>query len=350
MDTDLQFGLDTFGDVTTDADGAPPNHARTIREVVEEGVLADALGLDFFGVGEHHRADFAVLSPETVLAGIATRTARIRLGSAVTVLSSDDPVRVFQRFATLAALSDGRAEAIVGRGSFTESFPLFGLPLEDYERLFDEKLDLFARLLRDERVTWRGSVRAPLDDVTVYPRPDAPIPAWVGVGGSPQSIVRAAHHGLPVMLAIIGGDPARFRPYVDLSARACAQYGRPALPVGVHSPGHVGPTDAEAQERFWPHYKAMHDGIGATRGWPPFTRDAYLAEIEAGSLYVGSADTVARKVARTARLLGPARFQLKYSAGTLPHAVMMDGIERYARDVVPMVRDMLADGSVAAAA
>jgi len=346
----LQFGLDTFGDVTAAADGTPTPQPQVIRDVVEQGVAADALGLDFFGVGEHHRDDFAVSAPEVVLAGLATATQRIRLGSAVTVLSSDDPVRVFQRFSTLDALSGGRAEAIVGRGSFTESFPLFGLPLDQYEPLFDEKLDLFVRLIRNEAVSWSGATRAGLDGVTVYPRTAAPLPAWIGVGGSPQSIVRAAHRGLPVMLAIIGGDPARFQPYVDLFARALDKFGKPALPIGIHSPGHVAATDAEARERFWPHYRAMHARIGAERGWPPLSRDAFLAEVEHGSLYLGSAETVARKIARTARTLGPARFQLKYSAGTLPHGALMDSIERFGRDVAPMVRDMLAGGTAAQAA
>lgn len=345
----LEFGLDTFGDVTERAPGEPTPHPQVIREVVAEAVLADQLGLSFFGVGEHHRADFAISAPEVVLAAAAAKTSRIKLGSAVTVLSSDEPVRVFQRFATLDAVSDGRAEVIVGRGSFTESFPLFGLPLERYETLFEEKLDLFVHLLREDEVTWRGSARAALADTTVYPRPGREIPTWVGVGGSPQSIVRAARHGLPVALAIIGGDPARFRPYVDLFGRALAEFGKPRLPVAVHSPGHVGPTDAEARERFFPHYKAMHDRIGATRGWPPFTKAAFVQEIEGGSLYVGSPETVARKIARMALALEPARFQLKYSAGTLPHALAMDGVERYATRVTPLVRELLADEGKAAA-
>ena len=346
----LMFGLDTFGDVTSTPDGDPTPQPQVIREVVEEAVLADRLGLDFFGIGEHHRADFAVSSPEMVLAAIAGRTERIRLGSAVTVLSSDDPVRVFQRFATLDALSNGRAEVIVGRGSFTESFPLFGLPLDQYERLFEEKLDLFATLLREEVVSWEGSVRSPLASTTVYPRTDGALTTWVGVGGSPESVVRAAHHGLPMMLAIIGGDPGRFRPYVELFAKALAEFGRPSLPVGIHSPGHVAASDDVARDRFWPHYKAMHDRIGAQRGWPPMARAAFEREIEAGSLYVGSADTVARKIVRTVGLLHPQRFQLKYSAGTLPHAAMMDSIELYASEVVPTVRALLDDTPALAAA
>lgn len=343
-DLTLTFGLDTFGDVTSNSGGRGglTPQPQVIREVVEQAVLADQLGLDFFGIGEHHRADFAVSAPEMVLAAAAGKTARIRLGSAVTVLSSDDPVRVFQRFSTLNAVSDGRAELIVGRGSFTESFPLFGLPLDRYEQLFEEKLDLLVLLLRQHKVTWHGALRAALTDQDVFPRTQAPLTTWVGVGGSPNSVVRAARHGLPMMLAIIGGDPVRFRPYVDLYAKALGDFGQARQPIGVHSPGHVAATDTAARERFWPHYKAMHDHIGAQRGWPPFTRAAFEQEIETGSLYVGSPATVAQKIARTARALGPARFQLKYSAGTLPHAAMMECIGLFAREVVPQVRGLLA--------
>jgi probable LLM family oxidoreductase len=333
----LQLGLDTFGDITADT-----HPAQVIRDVVEQGVLADAVGIDFFGVGEHHRDDFAVSAPEMVLAAIAARTTRVRLGSAVTVLSSDEPVRVYQRFATLDAVADGRAEVILGRGSFTESFPLFGLPLDQYERLFEEKLDLFARLRAGGPVTWTGSVRAPLRDQMVYPPVEhAPLTTWIGVGGSPQSVLRAVRYDLPMLLAIIGGDPARFRPYVDLHARASAEAGRPQKSIGVHSPGFVAETDEAARETFWPSYKAMHDRIGAERGWPPLARAAFDAEIAGGSLYVGSPETVARKIARTVRLLGLARFQLKYSAGPLAHAELMRCIELYGTRVAPMVRDLL---------
>ncbi len=238
MPQELELGLDTFGDVTVDADGRLLSAAQVIRHVVEEGVLADELGLDFFGVGEHHRPDLAISAPEVVLATIAGRTSRIRLGSAVTVLSSDDPVRVFQRFATLDALSGGRAEVIVGRGSFVESFPLFGFRLEDYELLFEEKLALFATLLEEKRVTWSGTTRAPLRDQRVYPPTESgSLRTWVGVGGSPESVVRAARYGLPLVLAIIGGQPLRFAPLVQLYHRSLEQFGRPPQPVAVHSPG-----------------------------------------------------------------------------------------------------------------
>ena len=240
----LELGMDTFGDVMSDAAGRPLSQAQALRNVVEEAALADEVGVDFIGLGEHHRDDFAISAPEIVLAAIAARTKRIRLGTAVTVLSSDDPIRVFQRFSTLDAISNGRAEVILGRGSFTESFPLFGFPLSQYEELFEDKLDLFVALLRAQPVTWSGKTRPPLKDQFVYPRIEkGELTAWIGVGGSPESVVRAARHDLGLMLAIIGGDPKRFRPYVDLYHRAYAQLKKPVRPIGVHSPGYVGGTD-----------------------------------------------------------------------------------------------------------
>jgi probable LLM family oxidoreductase len=339
----LELGLDTFGDVTRRADGSLLPQAEVIRNLVDEAVLADQLGIDFIGVGEHHRADFAVSAPEVVLAAIAARTSQIRLGSAVTVLSSDDPIRVFQRFATVDALSKGRAEVILGRGSFTESFPLFGYELRDYERLFEEKLDLFAALLKQDAVTWQGTTRPSLKDQRVYPQVEhGALKTWIGVGGSPESVVRAARYGLPLMLAIIGGDPARFRSYVDLYGRACQQLQQPLPPIGVHSPGYVADTDSQAQEELFPDYKRMRDQIGAERGWPPMGKEEFKQEAAHGSLYVGSPETVARKIAATARTLDITRFDMKYSAGPLPHDKMMRSIELYGSKVVPMVRDLLA--------
>ncbi|MEY9297630.1 putative LLM family oxidoreductase [Bradyrhizobium elkanii] len=266
MTTSVEFGLDTFGDVTNDAALVPLPHAQVIRNVVDEAVLADQLGIDFIGLGEHHRADFAISTPETVLAAIAARTENIRLGSAVTVLSSDDPIRVFQRFATVDAVSNGRAEVILGRGSFTESFPLFGFDLRQYNELFEEKLDLFTELLKQEPVTWQGKLRPPLKSQSVYPPVEhGRLKTWIGVGGSPESVVRAAHYDLPLMLAIIGGDPKRFAPYVDLHQRAYQQFGREPKPIGVHSPGYVAETDAQAREELWPDYKVMRDRIGKER-------------------------------------------------------------------------------------
>lgn len=341
----IELGLDTFGDVTRDADGKPVPHPQVLRDLVDEAVLADEVGVDFIGVGEHHRADFAVSSPELVLAVIAGRTERIRLGSAVTVLSSDDPVRVYQRFATLDAISNGRAEIILGRGSFTESFPLFGYPLDQYERLFEEKLDLFAAL-RDAGptsapTTWRGTTRPPLVNQRVFPPTASPLKTWIGVGGSPESVMRAARHGMPLTLAIIGGSPLRFAPYVELFHTALADRGMDPLPVGVHSPGHLAESDAEARDELWPAYREMRNRIGAERGWPQTSRAEFDREIEAGSLYAGAPDTVARKIAATIRSLGISRFDLKYSSGPLTHAAHMRSIALYGREVIPRVRELL---------
>jgi probable LLM family oxidoreductase len=339
----LKLGLHTFGDVTVDAAGAPLSQAQVIRDVVAEGVLADQVGLDFFGIGEHHRADFAVSAPDVVLAAIAGQTSRIHLGSAVTVLSSDDPVRVFQRFSALDAVSSGRAEVILGRGSFIESFPLFGYELDHYEQLFEEKLNLFAELLKGGPVTWSGATRAALADQMVYPPlASGGLRTWVAVGGTPQSVVRAAHYGFPLMLAIIGGAPMQFAPYVDLYHRALAEFGQERQPVGVHSHGYVARTDQEALEESWPHYAASHAKIGAERGWPPMTREQYEAGAGPdGALFVGSPETVAAKIVKLASGLGLARFDMKYSAGTLPHPLMMKSIELYGSEVAPLVRAQL---------
>jgi probable LLM family oxidoreductase len=342
MDHRLELGVDTFGDVTFGPDGARLTHAEVIRNVVEQGVLADRVGLDFIGIGEHHRQDFAVSAPDVVLAAIAAKTPRIRLGSAVTVLSSDDPVRVFQRFSTLDAISNGRAEVILGRGSFTESFPLFGYDLADYEDLFAEKLDLFAALLAQGPVTWSGRTRAPLDQQMVYPPlANPPLRTWVGVGGSPQSVVRTARYGLPLMLAIIGGEPMRFQPYVELFHDALAQLGKPTQPVGVHSPGYIAATDEQALDELWPHYSVMVARIGRERGWAPPTRAQFEQQAGPdGSLFVGSPETVATKIAKVVKGLGLDRFDLKYSHGTLPHELAMTNIELYGAVVAPRVREL----------
>lgn len=337
----LELGVDTFGDVSAGADGALLHQAEVIRLVVEQGVLADQAGIDFFGIGEHHRPDFAVSAPEPILAAIAARTSRIRLGSAVTVLSSDDPIRVFQRFSTLDAISHGRAEVILGRGSFTESFPLFGLDLSRYEVLFTEKLDLFTALLEQEPVTWEGSFRTPLSAQSVYPPAEQRLKAWIAVGGSPESVVRAAYVRLPLMLAIIGGPAHRFAPLADLYRRACAEFGSGVLPIGVHSPGHVAETDAQAREEIWPHYKALIDRVGAERGWRPVTREQFEHEVDDGALYVGSPDTVAARIAATVQLLGLDRFEMKYASGPMPHDRLMRSLELYGTRVIPRVRELL---------
>lgn len=340
--TTIELGLDTFGDVSLGADGQIKPMDQVLRDVVDEAVLADSLGIDFIGLGEHHRSDFAISSPEILLAAIASRTTRIKLGTAVSVLSSDDPIRVFQRFSTLNALSNGRAEPILGRGSFTESYPLFGYDLQNYDLLFEEKLDLFAKLARQNPFSWQGQHRSPLVNQTVYPPLAQPMTVWVGVGGSPESVVRVVRQDLQLMLAIIGGDPRRFTPYVDLYQRACAQLGRQVRPIGIHSPGFVAATDEAAREQLWPHYAEMFGRLGRERGWPPTTKDRYLDEIDNGSLYVGSPETVARKIAGAMRDLGVQRFDLKYSTGPVPHGQLMECIRLYGEQVVPMVKEMLA--------
>jgi probable LLM family oxidoreductase len=344
MAQQIELGLDTFGDVTADETGTPLPHGQVLRNLVEQGVLADQVGIDFIGFGEHHRDDFAVSAPEVVLAAVAARTERIRLGSAVTVLSSDDPVRVFQRFSTLDALSNGRAEVILGRGSFTESFPLFGYELADYEELFEEKLNLFAAVRQQQPVTWEGNTRAPLRDQKVYPPVEQGLlKTWVGVGGSPESVVRTARYGFSLMLAVIGGDPVRFAPYVDLFHRALDQFEFERQPVGIHSPGHVAATDEEAREQLWPHYSAMMNRIGRERGWSPMGRGHFEQEAgPEGSLYVGSPETVADKIANTVKTLGVTRFDLKYGNGGLSHENLMTSIELYGTQVIPRVRELLA--------
>jgi probable LLM family oxidoreductase len=346
MSQTFSFGLDTFGDITVAPDGTLNTHAQVLRDVVEEAALADRLGVDAFGVGEHHRRDFAISAPDVTLAAIAGRTERILLGSAVTVLSTDDPVRVFERFSTLDGLSKGRAEVILGRGSFTESYPLFGYDLSQYDELFEDKVNLFVALLKagSAPVTWSGSTRPPISGMAVYPPIETgTLRTWIGVGGSPESVVRAARYGLPLTLAIIGGSPQRFRPFVDLYYQALEKFGYPRLPIAVHSPGHVAATDEQAKRELWPHYETMINRIGGERGWPPATSAQFEREAGPnGALCVGSPDTVAAKIANTVRLLGLSRFNVKYSNGTLPHETMMTSIELLATRVAPRVRERLA--------
>ncbi|HVX38070.1 MAG TPA: LLM class flavin-dependent oxidoreductase [Gemmatimonadaceae bacterium] len=353
--THIELGLDTFGDITRDAQGDPRPHAQVLRDVVDEAVLADQVGAYFIGLGEHHRADFSISAPDVVLAAIAGQTKQIRLGSAVTVLSSDDPVRVFERFATLDAISNGRAEVILGRGSFIESFPLFGFSLDDYEALFEDKLDLYATILERTRagepITWSGrsgATRAPLTDQRIFPPTESStLTTWIGVGGSPESVVRAARHGFPLMLAIIGGDPRRFQPYVQLYHQALEKLGKPQLPIGMHSPGHIAPTDQQAKEELWPAWREMRDRIGRERGWGPTSAAEFTREIEAGSLYVGSPETVARKIAAAVQALGVARFDLKYTSGPMAHDAAMRSIELYGTRTIPIVNELLSEGRTA---
>jgi probable LLM family oxidoreductase len=337
------FGLDTFGDRNGDADGKPLSHAQTIRNVAEEGVLAEQAGVDFFGIGEHHTEDFPMPAADVVLAAIAARTSRIHLGSAVTVLSSDDPVRVFQRYSTLNALSGGRAEVIIGRGSSIDSFPLFGYDLADYEQLFDEKATLFAELLKGGPVTWEGKTRAPLLNQDVVPHTEnGPFPAWIGVGGNPESVVRAARLGFGLALAIIGGPPARFTAYSELFSRALEKSGRPPLPVMVHSPGHVAGTDEQAKAEFWPRWRDIMTAMAPVRGFAIPTRQSFEREAGPdGALYVGSPETVAQKIAVNLRALGATRFDLKYGMPGLTHDQLMTNIDLYGRQVIPRVRELL---------
>lgn len=340
----VEIGVETFGDITSGTDGELLSHAQVVRNVLAEGQTADRVGLDFFGVGEHHRVDYAISSPEVVLAALASTTERIKLGSAVTVLSSDDPVRVFERFSTVQALSGGRAEIIAGRGSFIESFPLFGFDLQDYELLFAEHLDLLVELLSGDPVTWSGQTRAGLEDQQVFPTAETPITTWVGVGGTPQSVVRAAQYGLPVMLAIIGGEPARFRPLVDLYHRALQQFERPALPVAAHLHGLVAETDDQAADLLFPHYRDQMLKMGAERGWGAYSRAAFDAALQPeGNLLVGGPETVARKMARVVRELGLSRIDVKYSNGTLPHEDALRSIELLGEQVKPRVLELLAE-------
>jgi probable LLM family oxidoreductase len=341
----LVFGLDTFGDVTHDADDRPLSHAQAIRNVVEEGVFADKMGVDFFGVGEHHTTDFPMPAADVALAAIAARTTRIRVGSAVTVLSSDDPVRVFQRYSTLNAISNGRAEVILGRGSSIDSFPLFGYDLADYEELFEEKVNLFAELLKGGPITWQGKMRASLRNQEVVPHTEfGPFPAWIGVGGSPQSVVRAAYYGFSLMLAIIGGSPTRFAPFSRLFHEALKKFGRDPLPIGVHSPGHVAETDEKAREDFWPRYLQIITSVAKTRGFAIPTKESFAYEVgPRGALYVGSPETVAQKIAANLTALGANRFDLKYGMGGLSHEALMTNIELYATQVMPRVRELLAE-------
>jgi probable LLM family oxidoreductase len=340
---DIEFGLDSFVPITVDESGHELSGDIVIRNTVEEAVLADAVGIDSFNIAEHYRPDMMDSAAPVILAAIAGRTEHIRLGTAVTVLSTQDPVRIYTEFATLDAVSNGRAQLIVGRGSLTESFPLFGYDLADYEDIFEEKLDLLTRLLRGQPVTWSGKFRSPLTNQSLSPPlPEGHLPTWVGVRGSPQSVIRAARYGLPLMLAVIGGSPARFAPFVDLYKRALGEYGHSEVRIGMHSHGYVAHTDEEAAEIQWPHWAHVFEGAAAERGWARPTREQFRAEIDEGSLYLGSPETVATKIAWVIRLLGLSRFDLAYATGRVPHEQKLATIDLYGREVIPRVRELLA--------
>ncbi len=338
----IELGLNSFGEVATDGDRALSD-AETVRLLVEEARLAESAGLDVFSVGEHYREGHNDSATPVLLAAIATATERVQLGTSVTVLSTNDPVRLYQEFSTLDAVSDGRAQLVLGRASATESFPLFGYELADYERLFEQKLELFMRLQREESVTWSGDVRAPLTNETLHPRMrPGGIPTWIGVGGSPDSVVRAARYGLPLMLAIIGGRPQRFAGHVELYHRALEQFGQSPQPVGQHSLGLIADTDEEAVETWWQYWQPVVARISAERGFYPPDRDRYLSEVDTGALFVGSPETVARKIATVARDLRLSRFDLKYDIMHLPRAARARTIELLGREVAPRVRELLA--------
>lgn len=341
----VSFGLDTFGDNAIDLQGNPVSPAQTLRNIIDEAKMAEKAGVDIIGIGEHHREEYSVSAPDIVMTAILASTERLKVTSSVTVLSSDDPVRLFERYSTMNALSNGRAEITLGRGSFIESFPLFGFDLQDYEQLFSERLDLFAKILeadsRGQGVTWHGETRSALENQMLYPPTENGIHAWVAVGGSPESVVRAAKYRFPLMLAIIGGAPERFRPYVDLYKRANEQFGQPQKPIGVHSPGLIAATDEEARELALNDWLELQRKIGAERGWAPADATQFEREIDHGSLYIGSPETVAKKIAKTISVLDLDRFTLKYASGQTPHEHLLKSIELYGTEVIPLVKDIL---------
>lgn len=346
----MEFGIYTFVDHTPDpVTGTSISAAQRHANVIEEAELADRLGLDVFAIGEHHRPDFIASAPAVLLAAIAARTKRIRLGSAVTVLSSEEPVRVYQQYATLDQISNGRAEVMAGRGSFTESFPLFGYDLNDYDALFSEKLAMLLEIRRAEKLTWKGEHTPTIDSRGVYPRSvQDPLPVWIAVGGTPESVVRAATLGLPMTLAIIGGDPARFNPFTDLYRRAWQQAGHDmaTFQLGIGSHGFIADTMEEAAELIYPRYAMQMGRIGRERGWGPVGRPQFDFEISpSGAMLLGDPETVARKIIHEHALFGFTRFSLQFSVGSVPHDKMLRCIELYATEVVPMVKAAIGEGN-----
>jgi probable LLM family oxidoreductase len=339
----MEIGISTFVERTPDPQtGQTVSPHRRLRDLIEEVELADQLGLDVYAVGEHHRPDFVASSPAIILAAAAVRTKKLKLSSAVTVLSSDDPVRVFQDFATVDLLSDGRAEIMAGRGSFIESFPLFGYNLDDYDELFAEKLDLLVRLNKSEKISWKGKHRPAIDNLGIYPRPyQQQLPIWVAVGGTPESVVRAASYGLPLALAIIGGSPDNFIPLTRLyrDEYKKAGHNESALQLSVHSHGYIADDSQQAAAEFFPSYHYVMTKIGMERGWPPMSRQQFEAMRSAkGSLLVGSPQEVTEKILYERELFGLTRFLLHISVGTMPHDKVMHAIELLGTKVAPEVR------------
>lgn len=340
---ELEFGLNSFGDVATDG-GRVLSDAETLRLMVEEAQLAESVGLDVFSVGEHYREDMVDSATPVVLAAAAQATSTIRLGTSVTVLSTQDPVRLYQQFSTVDAISGGRAQLVLGRASAIESFPLFGYDIAEYEDIFDEKLDLFLRLMREDRVTWSGRYRSPLESVRLRPRmPEGGIPAWIGIGGSPDSVIRAARHGLPLMMAIIGGKPERFAGHAELYLRALAQFGQPELPIGQHSLGLIAETDDEAKTEHWTYWRPVVTALSEERGFYPPTAERYAQEVATGALYVGSPETVAQKLAAIVRTNHLSRFDLKYDVRHLPVKARERSIRLFGEQVAPRVRELIAE-------
>lgn len=342
----LQFGLDTFGDLAyKDDTNELMSYEESLQMIIKEAILADELGIDVLALGEHHRKEYSISSPDTVLAALSQVTKNIILGTGVTVLSSDDPVRLYERFATIDALSNGRAQIMLGRGSFIESFPLFGYDLKDYNELFEEKIALLNELLKNEPVTWEGTFTQSLDNIQVYPKLQKRLDVQVGVGGSPDSIIRAAKYGFPVMLAIIGGEPTRFKPYVDLYQRAAQQFGQPNHPLGMHSHGVIADTKEEAYEIAYEYIKGAMDTIGKERGWAPMNRQRFDFEVEHGSYYVGTPETVAQKIARMIKAVGVQRFDLIYGIGGHKQKDRFKTIQLYGEKVIPRVKEILSNES-----
>jgi len=343
QDGRLEFGLNSFGDVATDH-GRVMSDAESVRLLVEEAQLAETVGLDIFSVGEHYKEQSVDSATPVLLAAAAQATSTISLGTSVTVLSTQDPVRLYQEFATVDAISNGRTELVLGRASAIESFPLFGYDIAEYEELFEEKLDLFLRLMREDRVTWSGKHRTPLDGVRLHPRmPEGGIPAWIGIGGSPDSVVRAARHGLPLMMAIIGGRPERFAGHAELYLRALTTFGRPELPIAQHSLGLIADTDDDAKTIHWQYWRPVVTQVSRERGFYPPTAERYAEEVDTGALYVGSPETVARKIAGIVRANRLSRFDLKYDLTHLPRDVREQSIRLFGERVAPRVRELLGE-------
>lgn len=338
----IQFGLDTFGDVAYDDNTKERiSYEESLRMIIEEVKLADKLGIDVVALGEHHRKEYSISAPDSVLAALSQVTDNIILGTGVTVLSSDDPVRVYERFATIDALSNGRAQIMVGRGSFTESFPLFGYDLQDYNELFEEKLELLNEILKNEPVTWEGKFTQSLHDTQIYPKLTNRLDVQVGVGGSPESIIRAAKYGFPVMLAIIGGEHTRFKPYIDLYERATSQFNQPNHPVGIHSHGVIADTDEEAFEIAWEYYSQAFDILGRERGWAKMTKERFQYEVDHGAYFVGNPETVAQKMAKVIKQMDIGRFDLIYGMGGQLQKDRFKTIQLYGEVVIPRVKELL---------